>query len=70
MMPFIWSFGITNPTLCSNPLLDELGKLLHAKLGLRMLGETKTRWHGNLQEILVGSLTVILADGDELGHLL
>ena len=34
-----------------------------------MSRETKARWHGNLQEIGVGSLFMTLADGDTLGHL-
>ncbi len=72
-IPFTWTFGKTYPTLCSDPLLDELGRLIHPQqrdiyVGPRMSRETEARWHGNLQEISVGSLIVTLVDDDELGH--
>ena len=71
--PFTWSLGKNNPTLCSNPLPDDIRLLSQPEqrdiyVGPRMSREAEARWHGNLQEISVGSLIVTLADGDELGH--
>ena len=62
-----------NPTLCSNPIPDELGKLVHPEqrdiyVGPQMSRQTETRWQDNLQELQVGSMIATLADGDELGH--
>ena len=28
-LPFSWALGMMNPTLCSNPIPDELKKLVH-----------------------------------------
>ena len=33
-----------------------------------MSRDVEARWHGNLQEIDVGSLMVTLANDDEFGH--
>ena len=37
-------------------------------MGPRMSREAKARWHGNLQEVQVGSLIATLTYGDALGH--
>ena len=71
--PFTWSLGTSIVSSCSQPLPEELGNLVQPPqrdiyVGPRMSRETEARWHGNLQEIEVGSLIATLADGDTLGH--
>ena len=74
--PFIWNVGVPSRVFMNhNQSLDniELGNLVRRQLrdiyvGPRVSCIAAARWQGNLQELQVGMLIVMLAGDNELVH--